>query len=248
MITQIDSKTLHRLLNEARDIFSLKIASLANAYEGYDFCSFYAAKDILIGKYYEELIIRAKGGISDDAAEELSLFLKVCGFKSALCSLETGKRLEGLGWSRTEESELFRFSSYLVPENEETPDFSELKENPPLDGVFPIIKDGFPDIRYEDWYTDMNHRIRHGCSKVYTYGGATAAVMADINGGVFISLVAAKKESRGKGEAKKLLRALGLHNEKQGREISVLCRQELSLFYKKAGFYEAGKALTIINR
>ena len=73
MITQIDSKTLHRLLNEAKDIFSLKISSLAKAYEGYDFCSFYGAKDILIGKYYEELIIRAKGGIPDEAAEELSL-------------------------------------------------------------------------------------------------------------------------------------------------------------------------------
>ncbi|MCM1297960.1 MAG: GNAT family N-acetyltransferase [Firmicutes bacterium] len=247
MITQIDSKTLHRLLNEARDIFSLKLAALAKAYEGYEFCKFYGAKDILIGKYYEELIIRAKGGISDEAAEELSLFLKVCGFKNALCSLETGKRLEALGWSNTSESEIFRFSSYLIPENEPVPLFSELMENPPLDEVFPIIKDGFPDVNYDDWYTDLNHRIRHDCAKVYLYGGATAAVMADINGGAFISLVAAKKEERGKGEAKSLLRCLGLHFEKQGKEASVLCRQELSPFYKKAGFYEVGRTVTVFN-
>ena len=248
MITQIDSKTLHRLLNEAKDIFSLKISSLAKAYEGYDFCSFYGAKDILIGKYYEELIIRAKGGIPDEAAEELSLFLKVCGFKSALCSLETGKRLEALGWSDNEESELYRFSSYLIPENEKPPDFLELRENPPLDEVFPIIQDGFPGIDHDSWYADINHSIRHDCARVYVYGNATASVMSDVNGGVFISMVASKKEFRGNGEAKNLLRSLGLHFEKQGKEASVLCRQELSPFYKKPGFYEAGKALTIFNR
>lgn len=247
MITQIDSKTLHRLLSEAKDIFTLKLSSLAKAYEEYDFCKFYAAKDILIGKYYEELIIRAKGGIPDEAAEELSLFLKVCGFKKALCSLETGRRLENYGWTNNEESELFRFSSYLIPESETPPAFSLLSENPPLQEVFEIIKDGFPGIDHDSWYTDMNHRIRHDCAKVYIYGNATASVLADINGAVFISMVASKKETRGNGDAKKLLRSLGLHFEKQGKEISILCRQELSPFYKKAGFYESGKALTITN-
>ncbi len=247
MITQIDSKTLHRLLNEAKDIFSLKISSLAKAYEGCNFCSFYGAKDILIGKYYNDLIIRTKGGLSDDSAEELSLFLKVCGFNSALCSLEAGKRLEGLGWENTRESLIYRFSSYLIPENEPTVDFKSLTVNPPLDEVFPIIKDGFPGVKYEDWYTDINHRIRHECAWVYVYGGATATVISDVNGGVFISLVSSKKEARGKGEAKNLLRSLGLHFEKQGKETSILCRPELSPFYKKAGFYESGKALEIFN-
>lgn len=247
MITQIDSKTLHRLLSDSKDIFTLKLSSLAGAYEEYDFCKFYGAKDILIGKYYEELIIRAKGGISDESAEELSLFLKVCGFKKALCSLETGRRLENYGWRDNEESMLFRFSSYLIPENETPPDFSQLSENPPLEEVFEIIKEGFPGVDHDSWYADMNHRIRHQCAKVYVLGNATASVMADVNGGVFISMVASKKEFRGKGEAKNLLRSLGLHFEKQGKEISILCRQELSPFYKKSGFYEAGKALTIIN-
>ena len=93
MITRVDQKTAERLLAGAKDIFSLKIASNIKAYGGYDFFTVYGGKGILIGRYYDDLVIRTKGVISEDTMEELSLFLKVCGFKSALTGIETGKRL-----------------------------------------------------------------------------------------------------------------------------------------------------------
>lgn len=248
MITQIDAKTAIRLLGKEKDVLSLKIGGNLKAYQGYDFCSFYAGRNVFIGKYYDDLVIRTKGGLSDEEIEELSLFLKVCGFKQAICSLETGKRLELMGRKNCFESILFKFSSNLIPENEEYPEFSVLEENPPLDGVFEILKEGFPDINYEQWYTDINHKIRHEVSRVYVYGGATATVMADINDGVFIALLASKKEARGTGAAKKLLRSLGAHFERQGKEVSVLCREELIPFYRKAGFYECGKTVTILRK
>lgn len=247
MITQIDIKTAQRLLSDANDIFSLKIASNLKAYSDYDFFSVYGGKGVLIGRYYNDLVIRTKGVISEDTMEELSLFLKVCGFTSALCGMETGTRLGAAGWSNNEESLIYKFSSQLIPENEEIPPMEEIKVNPQLDTVFPIVKDGFPKIKFDDWYTDINHKIRHGIASVYVYGGATATVMADMNGTVFISLVATKNEARGKGEAKKLLRRLGLYFERQGREVCILCKEELSPFYRKAGFYECGKAVTILN-
>lgn len=247
MITQVDVKTANRLLAEANDIFSLKIASNLKAYSGCDFFSVYAGKGILIGKYYNDLVIRTKGVISDDIVEELSLFLKVCGFASALTGIETGKRLMAAGWENTKESLIYKFSSQLIPEGEIVPKAEELTADSKLDEVYPIIKDGFPEIKYEDWYTDISHKVRHGVSKVYVYGGASATVMADINGSVFISLVASKKEARGKGEAKSLLRSLGLYFEEQGKEVSILCKEELSPFYRRAGFYEAGRALTVFS-
>ncbi|HBH94174.1 MAG TPA: hypothetical protein DDX91_00355 [Ruminococcaceae bacterium] len=247
MITQIDGKTAARLLGKETDVLSLKIGGNLKAYQGYDFCSFYAGKNIFIGRYYDDLVVRTKGGLSEEETEELSLFLKVCGFKQAICGLETGRRLENMGWKNCFESIQFKFSSNLVPENEDYPALSELEENPPLDGVFEILKDGFPDLSYEQWYTDISHKIRHGVSRVYVYGGATATVMSDMNGSVFIALLASKKEARGTGTAKKLLRALGVGFEKQGKESSVLCREELIPFYRKAGFYECGKTITINN-
>lgn len=247
MITQIDEKTAQRLLADANDIFSVKIASNLKAYNGYDFFSVYAGKGILIGKYYSDLVIRTKGVISEDNVEELSLFLKVCGFGSALMGIETGKRLMAAGWKNARESLIYKFSSQLLPEGEAIPEMEEINAAPKLDEVFPIVKDGFPEIKYEDWYTDISHKVRHGIAKVYVYGGASASVMADINGTVFISLVSTKKEARGKGEAKKLLRRLGLYFEEHGKEIIILCREELSPFYRKAGFYEAGKAITVFS-
>ncbi len=247
MITRVDQKTAERLLAEAKDIFSIKIYSNMKAYGGYDFFSVYGGKGILIGRYYDDLVIKTKGVISEDTIEELSLFLKVCGFKSALTGVETGKRLMAAGWLNAEESIIYKFSSELIPENENIPEMEEINAAPVLDDVFPILKDGFPGIKYEDWYTDISHKTRHGISSVYVYGGATATVMADINGSVFISLVATKNESRGKGEAKKLLRRLGLYFEKQGKEVSILCKPELSSFYRKAGFYEAGRAITVLS-
>lgn len=247
MITQIDSKTAARLLGKETDVLSLKIGGNLKAYRGYDFCSFYAGRNIFIGKYYDDLVVRTKGSLSDEEIEELSLFLKVCGFKQAICGLETGRRLENMGWKSCSENILFRFSPNLIPENERYPDFSELEENPPLDSVFEILKEGFPDLNYEQWYTDINHKIRHNVSKAYIYGGATATVMADMNNSVFIALLASKKEARGTGAAKNLLRALGVNFEKQGKEVSVLCSEELIPFYRKAGFYECGKTVTVFN-
>ncbi len=247
MITQIDTRTAARLLGKEKDVLSLKIGGNLKAYQGYDFCSFYAGRNVFIGKYYDDLVVRTKGGLSDEEMEELSLFLKVCGFKQAICGLETGKRLELMGWKNTFESILFKFSANLIPENEEYPHFTKLQENPLLDDVFEILKEGFPGINYEQWYTDINHKIRHNISRVYVYNGATATVMADMNDSVFIALLASKKAVRGTGAAKNLLRSLGVHFEKQGKEVSILCKEELIPFYRKAGFYECGKTVTILS-
>ena len=247
MITRIDRKTAERLLKDARDVFALKIMSNLQAYDGYDFHSLYGGQGVLIGRYYNELVIRTKGVISQEAAEELSLFLRVCGFKSALCGMEIGMRLVDLGWDNTEESVLLKFSGALIPEGEVIVPFEDIAVNPPLDQVFPVIKDGFPDVEYDGWYTDMSHRIRHGIANVYLYNGATVTAAADMNGAVYLTLLASAKASRGSGAAKNMLKSLGLHFERMGKEACILCREELVPFYNKAGFYVTAKAVTVYS-
>ncbi len=244
MITAIDFKTAQRLLKDRHDIFSLKIGAALYSYDGYDFCGVYAGENILIGRYYNDFIIRTDECLTDETAEELLLFLTIWGWGEVLCGFETGKRLARLDGMDYTENVLLKFSSGLIPENETTPYFDDLKENPLLDTVFPIIKDGFPDVVYEDWYTDISHKVRHKISKVYVYGGATATVMAETEKAAFVSLLAVKKELRGRGNAKSLIRSLGIHFEDQKKEMSLLCRDELVPFYKKAGFYEAGRVIS----
>lgn len=247
MITQIDRKTAERLLKDANDVFALKIMSNLLAYDGYDFHSLYGGQGVLIGRYYNDLVIRTKGVISEETAEELSLFLRVCGFKTALCPMEIGVRLSASGWDKTEESVLLKFSCGLIPQGETLVPFEDIAVDPPLDEVFPIIRDGFPEVEYDGWYTDMSHKIRHGIAKVYLYGGASVTAAADMNGAVYLTLLASAKAARGSGAAKNMLRAVGSCCEKQGKECCILCREELVPFYEKAGFYVAGKALTVYS-
>lgn len=246
MITQVDRKTAERLLKDAKDVFALKIASNMQAYDGYDFHSLYAGQGVLIGRYYNDLVIRTKGVVPEETAEELSLFLRVCGFKSALCPMEIGARLADAGW-KTQENVLLKFAGSLIPEGEALVPFEDIEVNPPLDQVFPIIKDGFPDVEYDGWYTDMSHRVRHGIADVYLYNGATVTAAADMNGAVYLTLLASAKAARGSGAAKNLLRSVGMQFEKQGKETCILCREQLVPFYNKAGFYAAAKAATVYS-
>ena len=245
MITQIDRKTAERLLKDAGDVFALKIASNMQAYDGYDFHSLYAGQGVLIGRYYNDLVIRTKGVISDETAEELSLFLKVCGFRSALCGMEIGVRLANLGWNNTEENVILKFAASMIPDDEQIIPFEDIAVNPALEDVFPIIKDGFPEVEHDGWYTDINHKVRHGIADVYLYNGATVTAAADMNGAVYLTLLASAKASRGTGAAKNMLRSLGCHFEAAGKEACILCREELVPFYNKAGFYVTAKAVTI---
>ena len=247
MITRIDRKTAERLLKDANDVFALKIMSNLKAYDGYDFHCLYAGQGVLIGRYYNDLVIRTKGVISQETAEELSLFLKVCGFRSALCGMEIGVRLANLGWDKNEESVLLKFAGALIPEGDTLVPVEDIAVNPPLDQVFPIIKDGFPDVEHDGWYTDMSHKIRHGIANVYLYNGAAVTAAADWNGAVYLTLLASAKAARGTGAAKNMLRSLGTQFEKQGKEACILCREELIPFYEKAGFYVSAKAMTIFS-
>lgn len=245
MIVQIDGEAARKLLNGRSDPFSLKITGNLLSYEGYDFCSVYCGEGVLIGRYYGDLVIRTDKELSKEAFEELVLFLKVSGFSRGICGEKTGKRLVEAGFKSDPPDILYCFSADRVPEGEPVPDYSELRENPPYDEVFGILKDGFPGIDHDSWYTDINHRVRHCTAKVYIYEGSTAAVNSENGTAAFVTMLATKNEFKGQGSAKKLLRSLGFHYSRLGKKMFILCRSELMPFYEKAGFCEAGRTITI---
>ena len=245
MIAQIDGETARRLLKGRSDPFSLKITGNLLSYEGYDFCSVYGGEGVLIGKYYNDLVIRTDKELSEEAFEELTLFLNTLSFSRGICGEQTGRRLARSGFKSDPPDILYGFSADRVPKEETVPAISELREDPPYDEVFDILKDGFEGIDHDSWYTDINHRVRHGTAKVYIYGGATATVNSENETAAFVTLLATKNEYRGKGDAKKLLRSLGLYYSRINKEMFILCRQALKPFYEKTGFREAGRTVTI---
>lgn len=245
MIAQIDGEAARRLLKGRNDPFSLKITGNLLSYEGYDFCSVYQGEGTLIGRYYDDLVIRTDKELSAEAFEELTLFLKASGFSRGICGEKTSRLLTEAGFKSDPPDILYGFSAEKVPSEDYVPDFSELRENPPYDEVFDMLKDGFSGIDHDSWYTDINHRVRHGTAKVYIYGGSTATVNSETETAAFVTLLATKNEFKGRGDAKKLLRSLGLHFSRLKKEMFILCLRELMPFYEKTGFCEAGRTVTI---
>lgn len=234
MINQIFSK--ENIVTFPLDVFSGKIISLAEAYGfDYDFCKFYMQDNLLISKYYSDVIIA--GECSD--FEELGSFLSMNGFSSILTSPEMAEGLKPYVQGNYITDNIYEYHGICGNDN--------VIVNPPLDDVFEVLNDGFHNLNHDAWYLDMSHRIRHGVSECYLLDGATCSKMFDINGTAFISLVASSQAARGKGSAKRLLQTVCGNFLSNREHILLICRDELLAFYEKVGFTKAGNTVTIKN-
>jgi hypothetical protein len=67
----------------------------------------------------------------------------------------------------------------LVPKNIGVKRNLYIDENPSLDRVYDILREGFPELSdYGLWLTDTSHRQRHGITRLFMYmSSATASVL-----------------------------------------------------------------------
>lgn len=206
--------------NTIPDIFSGKVRALAQAYGfSYPFLKFFKAdNDTIIAVYYGSAVICGKPD------EEALYFCLSSGFGEILCP-EAAEIPEDVSVATLNIMEYAGGS-----ENNE-----QLCKHTPYKEVYEILKDGF-DIAFDDWYTDTCHNVRHGVSEVLTLENkATAQKMFDIDGISLISLVAVKKEYRGKGYGGRLIRAISAELCRQS-SVFVICEDELVPFYTKNGY------------
>ena len=241
MITAVNAqKALELLERGSHDIFAAKIAALIKAYgTDYPFCKAYAGRGTVLCKYYGDIVITRHGSLSDGDYDELAGFLSATGFNQILCGVKTAQKLNmGLG-VKISYGCLYRYGGEKVelPEN--------LEVNPPLDKVFEVLKSSF-ELKYEDWYADASHGIRHGINRIYLLnGGATVTVNSDFFGISYGSHVCTHPDFRGKGLAAKLLRYVGGETCEKGSALFIICKKELAPFYRNAGFVEAGGTATL---
>lgn len=213
------------------DVFGGKILALADGYGfSYPFATFYAAENAVICNYYGEAVLWGK------ADEECAGFALAAGFKSLLMSREN---YEGcfLGQPAA-------FNRVMSREGGgESADTFRLRTDAPYGEVFGIMSEGF-DMRFEDWYPDACHMVRHGISKIYTLDGAAAVQqMFQKDGITLFSLVSVKKERRGEGLGKRLVTAAA--GCCAGSRVCVICDPALSGFYEICGFSDDGEAVSV---
>ena len=212
------------------DLFTGKLRALAQGYGvKYPFLRFYfLGRSGVLARYYGSAVLSGSAG--KEAADFVKmipiheLFLPREAYRDAFSEF-SAKRLNILKYDGTADP---------LPEE-------EIRVNPPYESVFGILREGFPELRFDEWYPDACHNVRHGIAAFYTLGESAAECAFAENGIAMLTAVAAKERSRGTGRTLRLVKSLAAHYA-QENEIFLVCEDCLVPFYKKADFRKSGSA------
>ncbi len=225
------SDALEKLPNS---LFTGKIRALARAYGfSYPFLLFYASGGAVLASYYGAAVLAGQ------ADEETAAFCAAAGFREVLIPEEAIPAFRDFPAERTE---IMRFAGTAEPLSKE-----EIDAHPSYEAVFDVLREAFP-LKFDEWYTDTCHAVRHGVSALYLLDGDAAAECAFAENGIaFLSLIAVKKKARGKGLGLRLVKAVSAEYAREN-EVFLICRLELTGFYQKVGFLRTGSCFTVLNK
>lgn len=234
MIKQITDKDDIQYEKLSNDHYGRRFRALLTAYGvGYDFCRFYEVTREEKQSYFvvlnSSMTISSVGEID---MEEIKLFIRMYKIFSIEMPLFLAEKINLAEYTATKRV-LFEFTKGDFTEN------MCVDENPKLDDVFTILKDGFPlENCYDLWLTDTSHQIRHGVSKIFLYNSTTATMYYNIDGIAFFGQIATSPESRGKGYARELLYWLEDKISDDGMKAQLFAKPNRVSFYKGIGFKE----------
>ena len=206
--------------------YGYKILAAYRAYGAeYDFCKFYSSGDGIVHIYNSSMVIDGNVDLS-----ELEMFIKmtkpVTIELSRLYDLQTG-----LAYQKHNRT-MFR----LKP-SETDVDTGAVKVNNFTGECYEILSESFENMgNFENWYVDINHRIRHKVANLYLFDSTTATQQFNINGFVFLSHIATAKAARGKGTARRLLCHLAEKYESENCKAYLWALDHRKSFYESIGF------------
>lgn len=223
-------RALDRLPN---DLFTGKLRALARGYGlSYPFLRFYfLGRSAILASYYQAAVLSGSAGA--EAAEFVralrfrELFLPEDAYRAAFSEFPA------------ERLNILKYGGEAAP----LPT-GEILKDPPYEAVFGILREGFPTLRFDEWYPDACHNVRHGVSAFYTLGDSAAECAFAENRVAFLTAVAAKVNSRGTGRTLRLVRALAAEYAREN-EVFLVCRDELLGFYERAELRPAGSAFLV---
>ena len=218
------------------DIFAVRVLSLLGAYGcKYPFASFYRQLDengeitAVLSSLDGNVTVSALKGRADE--EELRSFVLALGYNSALCD----KTLNI--------SESFSFGNVMESKRqiEIIADRAELNRYPNLFDLYNFLDGGIGG--FDAWYTDLNHRIRHGFARAYSLeiGGETvsSALLSSVYGDkAVLSGVRTDERYRGNGYASALVSAVCC--DFCGKVYLMRENGKNEDFYKRLGFENTG--------
>lgn len=206
--------------------YGYKILAAYRAYGAeYEFCKFYSCGDGIVHIYNSSMVIDGKCD-----ASELEMLMKM--LKPVTVELSSELTLQVEGEYEQYHRTLFRLKSCSCDI-----DNDYVKVNTCAAECHKILAESFENMgSYEDWYVDINHRIRHKVANLYLFDSTTATQQFNINGFVFLSHIATAEAARGKGIARRLLYYLAEKYEKEHCKAYLWALDHRKSFYESIGF------------
>lgn len=211
-----------------------RIAAYYRAYGAdYDFCRFYAAKNLLLMEYEGCFYIC---GDENADYDELGFFLSMRGAQVVVADKEVYRGISQMSGYTAEKLHYMQREGCDVSGNLKVYKTEEYSK------VYTVLESafGFGKEDYSAWYTDTCHRVRHNVSQLYLSeksGEAVAAAMVlySDNNGSFLSHVGVRKEQQKSGCGRELLDKV---QRLCGGKVCLMCSGNVRDFYIRCGFTE----------
>ena len=243
MIRRLFEKDIPFLKEKTSDksTTSVKIKALARAYGTQnDFVAFYSDEngDIIICIQDYSATVRLNNAVSEEQLHELADFLQ-------------GNASEVMA-----DFEIPMPKSYNIQIGYS---YSGMLEGKPCTDINNNLKQCFDILKviftewiteeiFEQWYTDMSHRIRHRVSKLYNKGNSTVTVYAKENDVLMLSQIATLPSGRKKGKALELIQYAVSDNMPFEKIMLDSLNEKSDSFYEHIGFKVNNKWYYYLNK
>lgn len=233
----IETESLEHF-DDFKDFCALKIKCLIKAYGfGYDFLKCYMQFDFfnkptaLIVKFYGSLTVSALDNCNTD---EISQFVNMLPINEILCGRSLCNSVPHLS-----SAECFAMTVETDSYSSASTEFINHCGYDELKRIYEMFSSDDEDIsvgEFQHWYTDVNHRLRHGAAYVASepYGGCVCITNGEE---IIINGIIVQKNHRRMGYGRKIIDCIyGLPENR----IWALCTEKNIPFYIKCGFRKSG--------
>jgi len=206
--------------------YGYKILAAYRAYgAGYDFCKFYSCGEGVVHVYNSIMVIDGNADLA-----ELEMLIEMT--KPATIEASSAHTLQAGSIYQKHNRTMFCLKSCKTDV-----DANVVKINSFTDECYKILSESFENMGdFENWYVDINHRIRHKVANLYLFDSTTATQQFNINGFVFLSHIATAEAERGRGTARRLLYFLAQKYKSEGCEAYLWALDHRKTFYESIGF------------